>query len=126
MLPVSITNSQVIGYYGWGIFATGKPSGHFMTQQDCSVCHDPSGWVPHIFMHTGLSYEPLDHRGNLACTRCHQSNSEVVNWPTPAYQPDCAGCHANDYRPGVDKHNGLSADRNCARCHEHSISASQW
>jgi hypothetical protein len=23
-----------------------------------------------------------------------------VTWTAPAYQPDCAGCHANDFRSG--------------------------
>jgi hypothetical protein len=57
-------------------------------------------WLPHTFQHTGLSYEPMDHRGNLACTRCHQNNTEAINWRYAAFQPDCAGCHANDYDPG--------------------------
>ena len=77
-------------------------------------------------MHAGLLYEPLDHRGNFACTRCHLANSEIVQWPTPAYQPDCAGCHFNDYRAGVDKHNGINADRNCGNSGCHSISENEW
>jgi len=54
-------------------------------------------------MHTGLPFEPLDHRGNLQCTECHQANSEVVNWANAAFQPDCAGCHSNDYKSGPHK-----------------------
>jgi hypothetical protein len=77
-------------------------------------------------MHVGLGYEPLDHRANLACTACHQGNSETVNWPAPAYAPDCAGCHFSDYRPGVDKHNGIDADRNCASSGCHRITSSDW
>ena len=74
----------------------------------------------------GLGYEPLDHAGNFACTQCHTNNSEVIIWPTPAYQPDCAGCHANDYDNGEDDHNGVSNDRNCATSGCHSISAREW
>ena len=83
-------------------------------------------WLPHIYMHTGLAYEPLDHAGNFACTRCHQANSDAVQWPTPAYMPDCAGCHFNDYRPGVDRHNGIAADRNCATSGCHRITEREW
>jgi hypothetical protein len=83
-------------------------------------------------MHTGLSYEPLDHRANLLCTACHQSNSEAVSWPFPAYVPDCAGCHANDFdRKGkhIGGENGtVSQNRDCSGggtgCHR--ISDSQF
>lgn len=54
-------------------------------------------------MHTGLSYEPLDHRVNLLRTASRRSNSETVNRSSPTNQPDCAGCHANDFRPGSHK-----------------------
>ena len=29
---------------------------------------------------------------------CHTTNAETVVWAFVAYKPDCAGCHANDYR----------------------------
>ena len=109
-----------------GQTATGQNSGHFQTSTSCDDCHTTDFWVPHTFMHSGLLFEPLDHRGNLECTRCHRSNSEIVSWTTPAYQPDCAGCHANDYDPGEDDHNGLSLDRNCADSGCHRISDSEW
>ena len=86
-----------------GIIATGKDPGHFVTQQECNVCHDSVAWIPHIYRHMGLPYEPLDHRDNLACTDCHQNNTEAVNWRNAAFQPDCAGCHANDFKSGPHK-----------------------
>ena len=85
-----------------------------------------NAWLPHIYQHLGLPYEPLDHSGNLACTDCHQGNSEAVNWPTPIYQPDCAGCHFTDYKPDVDKHQGINNDRNCADSGCHSITDNEW
>jgi len=60
-------------------------------------------WLPHIYAHSGLPYEPLDHRANLPCTSCHLTNADFINWRFPAYQPDCAGCHANDYKSGPHK-----------------------
>ena len=27
----------------------------------------------------------------------------MVTWSSPAYQPDCAGCHARDFKPGPHK-----------------------
>jgi hypothetical protein len=103
---ITVDHTQVLGSCSTchnGTIATGKNVGHFTTQQECDVCHTTTAWLPHIYMHAGLPYEPLDHRGNLACTECHQANSEVVQWPAPAYQPDCAGCHANDFRTGPHK-----------------------
>ena len=109
-----------------GNIATGKNNGHFTTNRECDECHTTNTWIPHIYMHSGLTYEPLDHQGNFACTECHQANSEVIQWPTPLYQPDCAGCHFTTYRPGVDKHRGIDNDRNCADSGCHSISANEW
>jgi hypothetical protein len=86
-----------------GTTATGQNPGHFNTAQDCGVCHSPIAWLPADYRHTGLAYEPQDHRDNFACTECHQNNSDVVNWQYPAFQPDCAGCHAGDYKSGPHK-----------------------
>jgi hypothetical protein len=128
-IPASFDHDNVTGSCSGchnGNTATGKGGGHFITSQDCIVCHDTTGWVPSTFGHTTLSYEPLDHRGTQDCTECHQSNSATVNWPSPTYQPDCAGCHANDYKHSESKHNGLSADRDCTGSRCHRISDRKW
>jgi hypothetical protein len=92
--------------------------------------------LPDIYNHSGLGYEPLDHQGNFQCQECHVTNADVISWQYPAYQPDCAGCHAGDYKR--DKHDGpggsqesVSQNRNCAgACHdgsgEHRISGNKW
>jgi hypothetical protein len=82
-----------------GQTATGTPSGHFIvTGIDCVECHLTTAWLPTTFRHTSPNY-PGDHAGNPPCQSCHTGNSPVVAWPFPAYAPDCAGCHANDFRP---------------------------
>ncbi|MFQ5634878.1 MAG: cytochrome c3 family protein [Gammaproteobacteria bacterium] len=85
-----------------GQTATGKGQGHFQTARDCSYCHDTNRWVPLRFMHASANY-PGDHARPLACTNCHGGNSEIVTWSAPAYQPDCAGCHAGNYKAGPHK-----------------------
>jgi hypothetical protein len=111
--------------------ATGTPNGHFSSTLSCDRCHTTQAWTPDTWDHAGSAY-PGDHRTPLLCTDCHGGNSAAVTWSAPAYQPDCAGCHANDYRPGVDKHRGdVSLDRDCAgTCHqtspEHSVRSSDW
>ncbi len=39
----------------------------------------------------------------MQCTDCHTTNNEVIAWRFPAYRPDCAGCHANNYRQDAHK-----------------------
>jgi len=67
----------------------------------------------------------------LPCTACHQSNTEQVAWQNAAFQPDCAGCHANDYkRDPHKKHENpdvrytVSELRDCTgACHVYTNSA---
>ena len=85
-----------------GTTATGKHPQHFITGLDCSSCHLTSRWIPDNFQHDSPSY-PGDHARDLACSQCHQGNSQAAAWTQPSYQPDCAGCHANDFKPDAHK-----------------------
>ena len=113
-----------------GTDATGKDPGHFVTQQECNVCHDTAAWLPHVYRHMGLTYEPLDHRGNFDCAECHQNNTEAVTWPSAAFQPDCAGCHANDFERKGDHIGGengtVSQNRDCGGSGCHRISDNEF
>jgi predicted CxxxxCH...CXXCH cytochrome family protein len=128
---IAVDHTQVLGSCSSchnGLDATGKNAGHFVTTGECNVCHETTGWLPHTFQHTTLTYEPLDHRAILNCnnSRCHAGNSETVNWQSPQYIPTCAGCHANEYRPAVDDHNGINNDMNCAQSGCHRITSNEW
>jgi hypothetical protein len=104
-VPASFDHSLVTGSCSSchnGTTATGKPGGHFVTSLQCDECHTTSLWLPVDYRHTSPLY-PGDHRVNLVCTACHQTNSEQVVWSAPAYAPDCAACHANDFEPGSHK-----------------------
>jgi len=104
-LPASFDHSLVTGSCSSchnGTTATGKPGGHFVTSLQCDECHSTNLWVPVDYRHTSPLY-PGDHRVNPVCTACHQTNSEQVVWTAPAYAPDCAACHANDFKPGSHK-----------------------
>lgn len=46
---------------------------------------------------------PGDHQGDPDCILCHQSNSQIATYSAAIFKPDCAGCHANDYKPGPHK-----------------------
>ncbi|MDH3214495.1 MAG: hypothetical protein OEM05_18615, partial [Myxococcales bacterium] len=107
--------------------ATGKPSNHFVTNVDCAECHMTTNWLPVRFTHSSPNY-PGDHRASLACADCHQGNSQAAAWSFPSYQPDCAGCHANDYRQNVDRHGNrnVSENRDCAGSGCHSVRDSGW
>ncbi|MGB1222381.1 MAG: cytochrome c3 family protein, partial [Alcanivoracaceae bacterium] len=113
-----------------GTTATGKPGNHFVTTVACEECHTVNGWTPAIFRHSGAAY-PGDHRGGLDCRDCHTNNNQVMNWQFPAYQPDCAACHASDYEPDEHRNAPVSQLRDCAgSCHqsnpEHSVNDKDW
>lgn len=85
-----------------GSRATGKSGNHFATALECNVCHGTASWLPLRFVHSSPSY-PGDHAGRLDCRDCHLGNAQAVPWPFAAYQPDCAGCHAGDFKPDPHK-----------------------
>ncbi|NNL06575.1 MAG: hypothetical protein HKO86_02540 [Gammaproteobacteria bacterium] len=71
----------------------------------------------------------------MLCVDCHTTNNQVIAWPFAAYQPDCAGCHADDYIPGPHDGATVSELRDCSgSCHiqgvnrsnEHRPSAGEW
>ena len=104
-IPANFDHDMIVGSCSSchnGTTATGINSGHFMTAQDCDVCHTTNFWLPINFMHASPGY-PGDHRAGLVCTDCHGGNSDQVTWSAPAYQPDCAGCHAGDFKSGPHK-----------------------
>lgn len=133
-IPASFNHDQVSGSCSSchnGSTATGKPSSHFITGLQCDECHTTNRWVPLDFRHSSAAY-PGDHRANPACNACHGGNSQTVTWSAPAYRPDCAACHASDYKPGEHDNQSVSENRDCASssCHEdsprHSVFDSDW
>jgi hypothetical protein len=76
--------------------ARGKPPTHMRTNNDCADCHRPEAWTPVSYTHIGIGF--ADHGSSLGCLACHSSGSQRVVWKFPAQQPDCGGCHANDFR----------------------------
>ena len=113
-----------------GSTATGKPGNHFVTTQDCAACHVTSGWSPvRSYRHVSGNYP--DHGSRLDCKDCHTTNRETISWPFPAYAPDCAACHAKDWKSGPHKGATISQLRNCAGlCHksrpQHSPRQRSW
>ncbi|HEC20243.1 MAG TPA: hypothetical protein ENI97_12995 [Gammaproteobacteria bacterium] len=113
-----------------GITATGKTSNHFITSRQCDACHTTQSWTSVSYDHVTAGY-PGGHRG-FTCTRCHTGNSETSVWETTAYKPDCAGCHADNWKRGphkkTDKPNTIyytvSELRDCAgSCHMYTDSS---
>ena len=85
-----------------GTYATGTPGGHFVSSLDCGECHRTSLWTPADYQHTSAAY-PTGHRQVTDCQSCHIGNAANTAWRTPSYRPDCAGCHATDFRPDAHK-----------------------
>ena len=84
-----------------GSTATGKPNGHFVTSKSCETCHRTSGWSIITFRHISPGY--ADHGRRLDCKSCHKTNAQTIPWKFAAYRPDCAACHAGDFKPGEHK-----------------------
>lgn len=91
-----------------GTTATGKNSGHFVTNRDCAECHGVNSWSVLSYTHQSAAY-PGNHRSQLACDDCHIGNVETNVWRQPAYQPDCAACHAADFE--ADAHRKVDTPR---------------
>jgi hypothetical protein len=80
-----------------GKTATGPAPRHFTTSLPCETCHRTASWTPVAYRHGSAQYP--NHASVTACTGCHSSNAQAIPWKFAAYKPDCAGCHAPDYRP---------------------------
>jgi hypothetical protein len=128
--PAGFDHSAITGNCGSchnGSTATGKPPQHFVTSLDCDTCHLTGRWSPDVFQHTSPLY-PGDHAGNPSCQACHMANSQMATWSHPMYQPDCAGCHANDFEQDAHKKVDsptifytVSELRDCAgACHQYT------
>jgi hypothetical protein len=80
-----------------GTMAEGKPPTHFVTTLPCEACHRTTLWTAVTYRHTSPAF--VNHGPAVSCSSCHTTNSQIIPWKFPAYRPDCAGCHADKYRP---------------------------
>jgi hypothetical protein len=108
-----------------GSTATGKSTTHFVTTLDCDRCHATTRWTPLIlFRHDSPDY-PGDHRTTVLCVDCHRTNNQVIAWPFPAYQPECAACHAFEYVAGEHGNLPVSDVADCSgSCHFNGVTHS--
>jgi hypothetical protein len=115
-----------------GTKATGKPPTHFQTTASCENCHRVAAWIPTInYIHSSPAY-PGTHAQPLTCNDCHSSNSQSVPYRYAAYAPNCAACHAGDFKTGPHKKYGspttlnytVSELRDCTgSCHVYTNSS---
>jgi len=95
-----------------GLGATGMHLGHVPIgpTQDCSACHQTTGFAGATFDHAGIT-------GN--CSSCHDGNTARGKIPPPNHVPtngDCVECHqTTGFIPGAFIHAGIVD--NCASCH---------
>jgi hypothetical protein len=131
--PASFDHSTVTGSCSGchnGRDATGTPGNHFTSSLECDSCHTTTRWSNLSFDHAGVAY-PGDHRSSVECDDCHGANSATVTWSAPSYMPDCAGCHAPDYKSGPHKKHenpdvrySVSELRDCSgSCHVYTSSS---
>jgi hypothetical protein len=95
---------------------------------DCSHCHTTAAWASNTFRHIVGGGYPGDHRVSLTCESCHTTNTDAATYRSPAYKPDCAGCHSNRYKSDPHTKYGnvkytVSELRNCSgACHVYTSS----
>ncbi|HLJ78350.1 MAG TPA: hypothetical protein VKT75_13090 [Acidobacteriaceae bacterium] len=80
-----------------GKTAQGAGQRHFATTLPCDTCHNSKVWSSINYRHASAAYQ--NHGMAISCTACHAANSQAVVWKFAAYKPDCAGCHAAEFRP---------------------------
>ncbi len=99
--------------------AIGKNAGHFNTSLQCDLCHTSrTTFKTTKYNHSGSF--PRNH-SRYSCRSCHTTNSQtdVGRPPGKSLIPDCAGCHANKFRPGDHPGNTYSTLRRCdGACHK--------
>ncbi|HET6471605.1 MAG TPA: hypothetical protein VFG38_07160 [Pseudomonadales bacterium] len=109
-----------------GTVATGQPTGHVPTTQDCGACHDPqrSDWLGAA----GFDHSSLAISGNTstpACASCHDGTAatgrSLTHVPLPAAGQDCLVCHGTTFTgfamPTFD-HAAAGITNNCTSCHD--------
>jgi hypothetical protein len=77
--------------------ARGAGQNHFVAALPCEACHRITTWTSVTYRHASAAYP--NHGAAIGCIACHTANSQVVAFKFAAYKPDCAGCHAAEFRP---------------------------
>jgi len=112
-----------------GTIATGKPTGHVVTTDDCGVCHDPqsTNWKGAGFDHSGLTLGTSNGTptSTPTCISCHDGTQATGQSAThvPTGGQDCLVCHGNGANytsfavPTFD-HAAAGITSNCSTCHD--------
>jgi hypothetical protein len=105
--------------------ATGKPTGHLQTTQDCGTCHDPQR---NDFLGAGYDHSALAIVNNTStptCASCHDGTAatgkSVLHVPQPLASQDCLVCHGTgfvSFAVATFDHTAAGATTNCASCHD--------
>jgi hypothetical protein len=82
-----------------GVTAQGRSPRHLATTQPCDSCHRTTTWSVMTYRHTSALYP--NHGSSIACNSCHLAGAQAVLWKFVAYKPDCAGCHAGEFKPAL-------------------------
>jgi hypothetical protein len=107
--------------------ATGKPTGHLTTAQDCGMCHSPQrgDWLGAVFDHSAAGVAIVGNASTPACASCHDGTAatgkSVTHVPLPTVGQDCLVCHGTSYisfAMPTFNHASAGITNNCASCHD--------
>jgi len=82
----------------------------FMPDNDCSVCHQTTGWNTIIFEHSKTDFALSGKHAKVGCNKCHVKDK---NYLFVSLKTNCDYCH-KDIHFDQFKENDST---NCARCH---------
>lgn len=107
------------------------PGGHVdIGSLECDECHSTINWSISAGDGHDHAFFSIEHNREILCNRCHTTfNAAGVIWRSPQYQPDCAGCHAGNYKQDshkkfADSDETYTVDelRDCAgSCHKEGV-----
>lgn len=87
----------------------------FMSNEDCTVCHNVKSWKTVTFDHNRTSFKLEGEHAKTACSECHYGNNEngIRTQKFEGLSQECSSCH-KDSHVGQFAVNGKT---DCTRCH---------
>ncbi len=94
-----------------GQFSYGKPKGHLMSTQACSLCHTQNSWLPTVFTH--------DASTSGQCSICH-NGQKATGKPSNHVNTNsqCDSCHKTTAWVPVGFNHSNLAGQLCSSCHK--------
>jgi nitrate/TMAO reductase-like tetraheme cytochrome c subunit len=87
----------------------------FMGNNNCTACHNVTGWKNVTFDHTKTHFKLEGAHAKVLCSDCHFKKNEkgIKTQQFKGLLADCASCHKNNHMGQFD----VNGKTECTRCH---------